>query len=219
MTYKRIGILGGMGAAASVRFYDLLVKECQRRGAKQDSDFPQIVLFNMNSKGMDETGISDDFVMKHDLFNGIVMMNRWQCDVILIACNSAHVHLEYLSDFSDAPILNIVKKACEACYGLDKVGVLCSRTSGDIYKEYLSKMGVDMVETNFQMDIDELIGLAISQPYLSSLYHRLNEQIKLLLDKGAEKVILGCTELGLIPCKQYKIIHPEELVIQEVLDA
>jgi aspartate racemase len=219
MIYKRIGILGGMGAAASVRFLDLLVKECQKNGAAKDSDFPQIILYSMNSKGMDETGVVDEFVMRHDLINGVMFLNRAQCDVIIMACNSVHKYIEYLQGFSDAFIENMVKKACEECYGLKKVGVLCSQTAKSLYKEYLDKIGIEMVETEYQDDVDGLISKAICEPNLSPLIHRMNIQVKHLLEKGAERVIIGCTELSLIPCTQRHVIYPEELVIQEVLDA
>ena len=124
---KRIGILSGLGAAAGVRFLDMLVKECQNRGASKDSDFPEIVLFNMSSEGMDETGIIKPDIMKEDMLNGISFLDNCQVEVILIACNSVYVYYDYLQDHSFAKIINMPKVAMKFCG--ENYGVLCSRST------------------------------------------------------------------------------------------
>ena len=54
---KSIGILGGMGPAASAVFYSMIVEKFQKEGAVQDTDFARIILHSIALAGFDETGI------------------------------------------------------------------------------------------------------------------------------------------------------------------
>ena len=54
-----VGILGGMGPAATANFLRLLVKSFNEAGAKTDSEFPKIVMLSLPLEDWGTTGAKD----------------------------------------------------------------------------------------------------------------------------------------------------------------
>jgi aspartate/glutamate racemase len=122
---KNLGIISGMGAFAGIRLANFLLDQAQDSKIMQDSDFPEFLLYNLPVKGMDETGIVDEGLVKSQLKKAISKMEVWECKQIIIACNSAHVFLDELQTYFDGQIINMIDAACQSATA-DKVGVLCS---------------------------------------------------------------------------------------------
>jgi len=211
---KRIGILAGMGAAAGVLFYDLIVKECQKRGAVCDSDFPEMIIYNLNSEAMDKTGVTDIEVLKKQLLKGIKLLNWAECETILIACNSAYICYDYLQENSVAKILNMPKITMLKCP--ENYGVICSRFS----RQHFIYSGLQTTD-NEQDKADCLIQNVISGKNNPKDLTDLYMIVKSLFDRGAEKVVLGCTELYILSDQillKGKIIDSSRETIKELFN-
>ncbi|MEI6597728.1 MAG: hypothetical protein WCL22_01665 [bacterium] len=82
---KTIGILGGMGPAASANFYQRIVEIAQHDfGAVQDTDFPPMFLYNLPLSGFDETGFVDAEEVKKQLISGVKKLEAIGSDFIVI---------------------------------------------------------------------------------------------------------------------------------------
>lgn len=199
---KKIGIVSGLGAAAGARFYSMLVKECQNRGARYDSDFPEVFLHNIPSLGMDETGICDHGLIQIELSKSIEHLNKSGAEIIMIACNTVHVYHGDLQAQSRAEILNMVEIASMRVTEGSVVGVLSSRSTKDsgLYRDAISRRGAKIIETTEEQQylIDKSIGSAIAGIILFSDREYLTEIIISMRETGANKIILGCTELPII---------------------
>ena len=212
---KKIGILSGMGAAAGARFYNILIEECQRRGAKDDCDFPEVVIYNLSSKGMDKTGICNDRVIKSDLLKAIYQLDLCGVDIIVMACNSVHIYYDYLQSHTKAQILNMVESAQNAA-GCSQSGIVSSRSTrkSGLYR------GLHVTDEQ-QAEVDSIIGRAIAGRSIG--LQRAQDQMTLygiidsLISSGAGTVILGCTELPLVIDRRMAVIDPAEIVIREAL--
>jgi aspartate/glutamate racemase len=209
----RIGILAGMGAAAGVYFYDTIVKECQKMGCRRDGDFPEIIIYNMSSYGISETGEIDESVLKNDVLNGICLLTRNSVSSILLACNTAHVYFDYFYEKSGGILVNMPKCAIDSCGG-DSFGVLCSRTARSVYSGGL------FVTDREQGYVNEAIEHAISGE-ISELDEERMYAVAVSLrlrDNPVKKVILGCTEIPLVlRRKEPWIVDAGLVAIQEVL--
>lgn len=211
---KSIGILSGMGAAAGVRFYGLMIKECQRKGAKKDSDFPKIVLYNMPAKGMDAKGVADELIIKDELLEGIALLNSLKVDLIIIACNTVHIYHKFLQKHSSARILNMVESAIAVCEkNSTKFGVICSATSRDAGL-YTKAIQVTRIQQN---TVDKIIGNVIAGKSKKKDRTDLKKIIASMFNRGAHKIILGCTELPLVSPKHKNIIDAGKVVVEEAL--
>lgn len=210
---KRIGILGGMGAAAGALMFTKLVQECQKRGAVTDSDFPPVVVLSMASKSMDNAGNLDGPHFYDDLLTGVRLLNRCRCTVILIACNTAHVFRSELQKQSQAKIVNM-PLAAKLAYTGRKIGVLCTRLT-----QYECLYGNDCVyvsdlERELLYTVIDRVVRGLNKPVDELCVRRL---IRCLKRRGAEVVFLGCTELPLlIPCGG-DVVDPAVPAIREAL--
>ena len=219
---KRIGIISGMGAAAGCRLYDLLIKHCQAHGAAKDSDFPEVFLHSIPSAGMDTTGVSDPERVKIELLDSVHLMNQRAVDVILIACNSVHAYHDVFQAASEAVILDIVNLAVESAAGSNMVGVISSASTkaARLYEKELALRGVrtKLTTEDQQIMVDRAIARAIAGKNDGSDHRQLVRIMGSMMLEGAEKVILGCTELPLLgafprpPC-----IDPSELLIKKAM--
>ena len=199
---KKIGIIGGMGAAAGARLYDMLIHECQKNGAEKDDDFPEVFLHNIPTKGLDQHGITDHAVIRRELVSSVDMLNKLGAEIIMVACNSAHVHLRYLQEKSQAEILNMVNITVENIGAANRVGVISSSTTKDsrLYEEALNARDIDVILTTTEQQeiIDALIEKAIRGRISDKHRQKLFYVVRSMFRRGADEVILGCTELPLI---------------------
>lgn len=218
MLSPRIGIISGIGAAAGARMLVSLIAECQRRGAKRDSDFPEIMLHSMQSEGLDNTGIADEGAFRMELLSSVLTLNRCGVDLIMIACNTAHLYHKELQEISRAEILNMVDIAAEGLEG-KSVAVFSSRTTRDtgLYATALIRQGVQrVIEANddTQKKIDMIIAHVMAGINTSKDRELLSEIVN-EYGKNADTVILGCTELPVVLTEG--CIDPMEKIIARAL--
>lgn len=218
---KKIGIVSGFGAAAGAKFYARLVELCQRNGAVKDSDFPEVFLHNVSSNGMDETGVKDKEIVIKDLAESIRCLTLVGCSEIVIACNSLHVYFGELQKMTSVPIRNMVKTACDSLHELKTVGVMGSRMTRDtgLYRHHLESIGVEVMEPSEseQQEIDALIDRTIAGKITNSDRKIMTGLAFGLRIRGAEKIILGCTELPVI-CVPPECIDAGEKTIERMLE-
>jgi len=125
-------------------------------------------------------------------------------DFIAIPCNTIHIYFEMLQSFSKVPLLNIVdevaKFAKEKSY--KKLGVMATKTTIDnkLYDKYLKKFGIEVITPTTEQifEIAKIIHNVERGKILSEDKEKLREIAKSLENKGADAVVLGCTELPIV---------------------
>jgi len=216
---KKIGIIGGMGALASSRFYDILVRECQSMGAVKDSDFPEMIIHSIPSAGISELGIANDKILISDLERSIRLMEREKVDYTLIACNTAHFFIEHLRSITIIHIIDMVRLSVLECIGCKAVGLLSTRSTRDlgIYSREFDKVGIKLIMANEkqQRKLDQIIADVTSgdEPKFD-----LEEIIAEMFDNGADKILMGCTEIPIAyHGKNKKVLDSGENAIKQML--
>jgi aspartate racemase len=207
----RIGILGGMGALAGVRFLSMVVEECQKRGSKEDSDFPEITFVNLTSRGMNNTGVINADVFLKDLQYGVNILRRSGVYKIVMACNTAYLFLHRLRhDGTD--ILDMPKLAVQSLNG-DSFGVICSDTSrlNKLYGEAI------YCTDDQQVRVDTVIDRVMSGKHCEPDRLMIGAIMNELKQRGAKQIILGCTELPLVMRSYEEFVDPYEIVIKKLL--
>ena len=200
---KTLGILGGLGPAASVYFYKLITEHTL---AKRDQDHLNIVLFSgadipdRSEYIMGKSESSPLPLMKEDVAKLISV----GADLIAIPCNTAHYFFDEIKKISPVPVLNIVQEtvALAKATGAKKIGILA--TTGTIlagaYQHAARNMSIDYIAPtdDDQQTLMSIIYDAIKTaetPNFDAFYAIADR----LLEKGCDALILGCTELSLIP--------------------
>jgi len=207
---KRLGILGGMGPAASAEFVNRLIKKTP---ATCDQEHIPFVLWNEPRIPDRSTSIrSGDNLPLHWLQGGVRGLMNAGCSYIVIPCNSAHFWYSQLSEIS-VPILHIVDSVAEELKSLNlsgkKIGILGTQGTieSGLYQYHLNRQGWEcMVPTKQEMTglVTPAIAMIKSNKIIESQL-LLMKSIHSLIDRGAQAIVLGCTELPLaIECTQEK---------------
>ncbi len=200
---KTLGILGGLGPAASVYFYRLIT---EHTAALCDQDHIDIVLIS-------GAGIPDrsNFIlgkshssplppMKED----VLKLANAGADLIAIPCNTAHYFFDELSRISPVPVINIVRETVKLAEraGVRRLGILA--TTGTVvsgaYQRACSDMGMEycLPDENSQQLLMDIIYRSIKTakaPDMDAFYRIVSE----LGSCGCDAMVLGCTELSLLP--------------------
>ena len=128
-TEKRrlLGILGGLGPAASVYFYSVITEHTK---AMSDQDHLDIVLVSAASIP-DRTEFIIGKSEKSPLPSMIDSVKRLVsagADLIAIPCNTAHYFFDQIEKSSPVPVLNIVRETVSLAKkaGVRKLGILAT---------------------------------------------------------------------------------------------
>jgi len=139
------------------------------------------------------------------LAEGVQMVADAGADFYICPDNTAHIVLEQIADELPIPGLHIADVVCQeiSASGSKRVGLLGTRwtMTGPVYETALKKRGLErLVPDEATMKLintaifDELC-LSIFKPSTTDIFLRAIDDLK---SRGAECVVLGCTEIPLI---------------------
>ena len=205
MTVGRLGVIGGAGPMASAYFCEQLFRLCQEeRGACDDADFPELVLLSQATPGLDAQGLADPAAALTALRARIASLEALGCTAIVIPCNSLSVLRAQWSAMTPLRIVDIVEAVVTATVsrGFTRVAVLASPSlqQSGLYSQQLLAAGVRCIE------LAPLEAAVVEEAILSGMSGRRHARSRVALQqfctqlaaRGAQAVILGCTELPLL---------------------
>ena len=144
----KVGLIGGLGPAATVDLYDKIVKATP---AKIDQEHIKLVV-EQNPQIPDRTaallhGGEDPTIA---LYNCAKRLEKDGCDAIIVPCNTAHAFVPYLERHLGIPFINMQQTALDEIARklgeTARIGLLA--TSGTvqtgIYSEKAQSMGLPM---------------------------------------------------------------------------
>lgn len=193
-----IGVLGGMGPAATV---DFLAKLVRLTPARRDQEHLPVVVFG-NPQIPDRSAA---ILQKGPnplprLLAGIEFLNRAGVGLIAIPCNSSHHWYEDLSARSRVPILHIAQISVAAVRpeADDRVAVFATRGTivSGFYARELEFQRIIRVPLDgaLQDSVDACIQ-DVKSGRLDSAVARLQSAAAVAAGLGATALIMGCTEL------------------------
>ena len=138
--------------------------------------------------------------MKED----VLKLARAGADLIAIPCNTAHYFFDALEKISPVPVLNIVRETVKLAEraGVHKLGILA--TTGTVvsgaYQRACSDIGIEYLlpSSDSQQALMNIIYQSIKTANTPDI-DKFLEIAAELRTGGCDAVVLGCTELSLIP--------------------
>jgi len=216
---KTIGILGGMGPPSTADFYMRIVTFFQREfGAKYDKDFPPMLIFSVPIPDVVET-VENEAVTLSYLVDAARTLETGGADFISIPCNTVHWLLGGIRSSVKIPVLSIVEATAAEISGRhSRVGLLATQTTikMKIYDDEFRRREIELVlpSESDQTILTEIImdlggGIAGDSDRV-----RLRKIVENLEVRGAEAVVLACTELPLLAESNYgvEIVDPNEIL-------
>ena len=199
---KRLGILGGMGPAASAEFVNRLI--AQTPATCDQEHIPFVLWSNPQIPDRSVSMRNGDNKPLPFLLEGIRGLKSAGCDLIVIPCNTAHFWFHEFNKVN-VRIVHIVDSVASALKDAGvsdgTIGVMGTQATVELglYQYMLNRQGwncitPDRAEMDFfvqpAIDLIKAGKITEAQPLLVNVIHSL-------IDRGARAVVLGCTEIPL----------------------
>ena len=190
-----LGVLGGMGPAATVAF---MAKLQAFTPAKSDQDHIRVIV-DLNPKVPDRnTPGSQAGAVLAEMAGALQGAGA---QVLAIPCNTAHAYADLIQRASGLPLVDLIGTGASAAreLGARRVGVLGTKGALRLYREYLAAqaMGLVTLPPDRQEAFMQTI-YKIKAGDLSSTRSEMAAYAAELIAEGAEAVIAGCTEAPLV---------------------
>ncbi|ULQ59256.1 aspartate/glutamate racemase family protein [Brucepastera parasyntrophica] len=222
---KTIGLIGGMSWESSAQYYSFINRKINSELGNSSS--AKCLMYSFNFQDIEEkqhAGKWDE--LKTLLYDTAEKLHAAGADFIVLCTNTMHKVMDNFEADTGIPFLHIGDAAGKALKkdGIKKTGLLGTRFTmeEDFYRKRLDeKYSIRTVipenadrETVHRIIYEELVRGIISD----TSRNELSGIMEKLIEAGAEGIILGCTEIGLLvkeaDFKLYDsmIIHADEAV-------
>ncbi len=216
---KRLGIIGGLGPMATAYFLHMIV---EMTDAKTDQEHIEVLLHS-KPQIPDRTrfilGLSEDSPMPHFQEVGRQLVEQG-ADVIVIPCVTAHFFQKQLEQDIACPIIHAIEETAKYLQseGILQVGIMATdgTIESQLFPTILEKYGITCIvpAKEGQKKVMHIIYNNVKQS-LPIEMDKFAEVSKELFDKGAQVILLGCTELSM--AKRDHALGAGYLDVMEVL--
>jgi len=200
---KTIGLIGGMSWESTAHYYAILNRETARlRGGLHSAP---VIVHSVDFAPIEALQRAGDWdAAGRELARIARSLAAQGAGVIGLATNTMHICAPAIEAALNVPFLHIASPTADALKadGIAKVGLLGTRFTMEkpFYKERLTAAGFDVLVpdvgvTNLNGIIYEELVKGIVREESRAVYV---EAIGRLAARGAEAVILGCTEIGML---------------------
>ncbi|SEG08016.1 aspartate/glutamate racemase family protein [Marinobacterium lutimaris] len=225
---QTIGLIGGMSWESTQTYYRLINEQVRQQLGGLHS--AKLVLYSVDFAEIETLQHQGNWPATADILCAAARsLEAAGADFILICTNTMHKVAAEVAQAVSIPLLHLADATANTLLddGVKRVGLLGTRFTMEqaFYLERLEARGIEvLVPDEAQRDLvhsviyDELCQ-GIIKPESKSAYLDI---VAALADRGAEGVILGCTEIGLLiqgadtDVKLYDttVIHAEQAVRQ-----
>lgn len=201
---KTIGLIGGMSWESTITYYQLLNEAA--KDALGGLHSAKILLYSVDFFEIEALMSRGDWDAAADLLGGVAeRLQRAGADFVLICTNTLHKVAPQVQARISVPLVHIAEAAADELLakGIRRVALLGTKytMTQEFYRDKLVNRGIEVlipegddVDLVNRVIFDELC-LGVVKPESKAEYLRVINELQL---RGAEGVLLGCTELGLI---------------------
>lgn len=201
---KTIGLLGGMSWESTVTYYQIVNEVVKQQLGGLHS--AKVLLYSVDFFEIEKCQAEGDWEKSAELLSAAAeSLERAGADFIVICTNTMHKVAPQIQSRLGIPILHIAEATAQELKrnNISKVALLGTKytMTQDFYKEKLEQAGISVlipngpdIETVNHVIYDELC-LGVTKEASKQEYLRI---IDGLAGKGAQGVVLGCTEIGLL---------------------
>lgn len=201
---KTIGLIGGMSWESTVPYYQIINEEVKERLGGLHS--AKIILYSVEFDEIEKCQSSGDWDKSAKILgNAAKGLEAAGADFILICTNTMHKVAPQIASMIHVPVIHIADATAdelEKCH-IRKIGLLGTKytMTQDFYRQRLIDRGFHvMIPEDEEIEaINDVIfhELCVGEIRADSR-KKFQRVIDKLREKGAEGVILGCTEIGLL---------------------
>lgn len=207
---KTIGLLGGMSWESTVTYYQIINETVKKELGGLHS--AKILMYSVDFEEIERYQSSGEWDKSAAVLSDAAQrLEQAGADFIVICTNTMHKVAPEIKSSIKIPLLHIAEVTAQRLkeYGIKKVGLLGTKYTmkQDFYKERLEEAGIEVLIPDASA-IDTINKIIFSELCVGRIRESSKRvflrAIGWLKSRGAQGVILGCTEIGLL-------IHPEDV--------
>ncbi len=197
---KIVGVLGGMGPDATV---DFMAKVIALTPADKDQDHIHMIV-DQNPKVPNR----QDAILADGEDPGPVMAEMAKrletagADFLVVPCNSAFGFAGAVAGAVSIPLVSIVEVTVEACDDYSTVGLLATDgcLQSHVYQDAFAAAGIaaELPDKDELADLMALLNSIKAGYQGESIARDMRALATALVDRGAQAIIAGCTEIPLV---------------------
>ncbi len=201
---KTIGLIGGMSWESTLTYYRLLNETVKERLGGLHS--ARCVLYSVDFGEVEDWMQKEDWAAIETCLTGAAQaLKRAGADLLLICTNTMHRLADEVASAAGLPLLHIADPTADAicAKGLETVALLGTRYTMEapFIRQRLEARGLKVIipDEEQRQQVHEIIFAELCQgevrPASRGVYQAV---IADLVAAGAQGVILGCTEIGML---------------------
>lgn len=230
MNLKTIGLIGGMSWESTVTYYKIINEVIKEKLGGLHS--AKCVLYSVDFQEIEECQANGNWEKSGEILGEAAYnLEKAGADFIVICTNTMHKVVNQIKEKISIPILHIAEMTAEKILekGLKNIALLGTKYTmeQDFYKSKLIEKGINVIipDKNDIEIINEVIYDELCLGIINSnSKKKFLEIVDKLRNKGAEGIILGCTEIGLliknedtdVPLFDTAIIHAEQAAMYSI---
>lgn len=217
----KLGVIGGMGPLATVKFYDKVVLNTD---AHNDNEHIDLVVLN-HSTMPDRTRCiieKKDLEFLNVIKKDLEILDNIGVDVVAIPCNTSHYFYDEFSKYTNLKIINMIEETILEIKrrGVKQVAVFgtIGTLNSKVYDKYAQKYGIEAKELSAE-DKNSVMDIIYKIKETNNLE---NKEFIEILNKYCDKDTIGiiaCTELSLLDiCKSINTIDALDVLVNKSIE-
>jgi aspartate racemase len=208
--HKRIGIIGGMSPESTVEYYQYITRTYVERYG--DYAYPEVLIYSVSFQPYVDWPAQDRWdLVAQGLSEAARRLEAAGAEVLVIATNTMHLVVDQVRASVAVPVLSLLDVVADAILARERradgrhptVGLLGTRFTMEkgFYQDALARRGIAVLVPDEQgrayvneVIYNELVAGQIREQSRAGFVALIDE----LARRGAEGVILGCTEIPLL---------------------
>ena len=230
MNLKTIGLIGGMSWESTVTYYKIINETVKEKLGGLHS--AKCILYSVDFQEIEECQANGNWEKSGEILGEAAYnLEKAGADFIVICTNTMHKVINQIKEKISIPILHIAEMTAEKILekGLKNIALLGTKYTmeQDFYKSKLIEKGINVIIPD-KNDIEIINEVIYDELCLGTINSdskkKFLEIVDKLRSKGAEGIILGCTEIGLliknedtdVPLFDTAIIHAEQAAMYSI---
>ncbi|QOG01718.1 aspartate/glutamate racemase family protein [Flavobacterium sp. MDT1-60] len=210
---RKIGLIGGISWVSTADYYKLINEGINEKMG--GLNFSECLIYSFNYSDIKKNNEANDWDSTFKmLFKGCEFLKAGGAEAIVLCANTMHLIADKLEEAIGLPLIHIATATAVEIQKqeIKKVGLLGTKFTMelDFFTDKLKDKGIEAIIPENQEDKDfihttifEELGRGLVTAETKKRYLEIANQ---LIEKGAQGIILGCTEIPLV-------IKPEDLSV------
>ena len=201
---KTIGLIGGMSWESTVTYYNIINRTVKEELGGLHS--AKLLLYSVDFAEIEKCQSAGNWGESADILSEAARnLEKAGADFIVICTNTMHKVAPEIQKEINIPIVHIADVTAEELKKnhIKKVALLGTKytMTQDFYKERIEDAGIEVIIPD-EEDVELVNHIIYDEFCLGEIKEASRKQyvrvIEALKERGAEGVILGCTEIGLL---------------------